>query len=319
MNKPINKQYIKINNSNVSIEVGKTATLAVTTLPTSVDISNETITWESENESIATVNSNGVVTAVGAGNTKITATMLGLSAECTVTVTSPLQSISLSETEVTLNIGENKTLEVTYNPEDTTDSKDVEWSSSNINVATVDGNGKITAVGSGTAVVTATVGSKTATCTVTVPESLISIEINPTSITLPKSQIKQLTVIYNPENMNEESGITWKSSNTTVATVDEDGVVTAKADGTATITATVGNKTATCQVTVSGTLGDVDKDGNITAYDAYKALEASVDITAGLDVEEQIILISDVDKDQTVTAQDAYNILRYSVGLIEEF
>lgn len=149
--------------------------------------------------------------------------------------------------------------------------------------------------------------------------SLISISLDRQTLTLPKDQIKTLTVIYNPEDTQEDKTVTWKSSDDTVATVDSTGLVTAKGEGKATITATVGDKTATCEVTVSGMLGDIDKDNNITAYDAYKALEVSTQILAEKQADEETILILDVNKDGTLTANDAYEILKYSVGLITEF
>lgn len=149
--------------------------------------------------------------------------------------------------------------------------------------------------------------------------SLISISLDRQTLNLPKNQIKRLTVIYNPEDTQEDKTVTWESSNDDVATVDSTGLVTAKQDGKVTITATVGDKKATCEVTVSGMLGDIDKDNNITAYDAYKALEVSTEILAEKQPEEETVFILDVNKDETITANDAYEILKYSVGLITEF
>lgn len=149
--------------------------------------------------------------------------------------------------------------------------------------------------------------------------SLVSISLDRQTLNLPKNQVKRLTVIYNPEDTQEDKTVTWESSNDDVVTVDSTGLVTAKQDGKATITATVGDKKATCEVTVSGMLGDIDKDNNITAYDAYKALEVSTEILAEKQPEEETIFILDVNKDGTITANDAYEILKYSVGLITEF
>ncbi len=149
--------------------------------------------------------------------------------------------------------------------------------------------------------------------------SLVSISLDRQTLNLPKNQVKRLTVIYNPEDTQEDKTVTWESSNDDVATVDSTGLVTAKQDGKVTITATVGDKKATCEVTVSGMLGDIDKDNNITAYDAYKALEVSTEILAEKQPEEETIFILDVNKDGTITANDAYEILKYSVGLITEF
>lgn len=310
---------LKMTNSSLNLEIGESSTLSVSTLPTTIDISKETITWKSKNTSVATVNSNGVVTAVATGSTIITATVLGLTAECAVTVekeTIPLNSISLNKTEIELDVGENETLQIIYNPTNTTDSKNVIWSSSNQYVATVDTNGKITAVSAGTTLITATVANKTATCTVSVLTPL-SISLDITNLTLPVQQIKQLTVIYNREVKNKD--VKWSSSNEDIVKVNQNGLVTALKEGKATITALVEGKTTTCNVTVSGKLGDIDQDDKITAYDAYRTLEVSVDISLGKNIKNINILTLDVDKDKEVTAQDAYNILEYSVGLINKF
>lgn len=82
--------------------------------------------------------------------------------------TKPLESISLNKSTITLDIGRTSLLSVLYHPADTTDSKSVKWSSSNLEIAIVYSNGKVKAVSTGTATITATVGDKTATCTVTV-------------------------------------------------------------------------------------------------------------------------------------------------------
>lgn len=82
-----------------------------------------------------------------------------------------VSSIKLSKSSLSLKVGENSTLTVTINPSNATDKK-VTWSSSNKSVATVDSNGKVVAVGPGTAVITAKVGNKTVTCTVTVTENV---------------------------------------------------------------------------------------------------------------------------------------------------
>lgn len=82
--------------------------------------------------------------------------------------TKPLESISLNKPTITLDIGRTSLLSILYNPADTTDSKSVKWSSSNPEIAIVYSNGKVKAVSTGTATIAATVGDKTATCTVTV-------------------------------------------------------------------------------------------------------------------------------------------------------
>ena len=237
---------ISLNTTNVSLNVGGTSTLSVAYNPSNTTDS-KTVTWKSSNTSVATV-SNGKITAVAPGTATITATCGGKTATCTVTVKQPLNSIGLNTTNVSLNVGATHTLTVTYNPSNTTDSKTVTWKSSNTSVATIS-NGKITAISPGIATITATCGGKTATCTVTVKQPLNKIVLSSTTLSMNVGGTQNLTVTYNPSNTTDSKTVTWKSSNTSVATVSN-GKITAVAPGTATITATCGGKTASCTVTV---------------------------------------------------------------------
>lgn len=163
----------------------------------------------------------------------------------------PLQSISLSPAETTILKGKNATLSVSLTPSDTTDDIGATtWQTSDAAIATVS-NGVVTGVKAGTATITATVNGKSATCDVTVQEiPLDSVSLNETSMTLVKGKEQTLTVSISPNNTTDEIGATtWQSSNDSIASVS-DGVIAAKSAGTATITATVNGKSASCTVTV---------------------------------------------------------------------
>lgn len=164
-----------------------------------------------------------------------------------------VSNVLLSESLLNLDVGNTKTITYTINPS-AAYNKNVSWSSSNNSVATVD-NGVIKAIGEGTATITITTsdGNKTATCVVnvrTVPVNRISLNNN--SLNLIKGNTSTLIANISPNNATNKN-FTWSSSNTSVATVNSSGVVTAISKGTATITATTsdGNKTATCDVTVN--------------------------------------------------------------------
>ena len=134
-------------------------------------------------------------------------------------------------------------------------SQSVTWSSSNTSVATVDSKGKVTMLKAGTATITAkTSNGKTATVTVKVTGSITAvtgITLNQSSLSLDKGATSQLTATITPSNATDKT-VTWKSSDDSVASVDANGLVTAKKAGTATITATSSNgKTATATVTVT--------------------------------------------------------------------
>lgn len=155
----------------LSMDLDDQETLVAEVNPSNAD--NKTVTWTSSDEEVATVNNNGLITAVGKGTATITVKSLeneNIKATCTVTVGVGLESIELNETEVTVKNGENFTLEVTYNPDNTDVNKAVSWSSSNPTVATVNDSGEVTVHQcTGTATITATLNAdntKTATATI---------------------------------------------------------------------------------------------------------------------------------------------------------
>lgn len=157
---------ISLDSSSVNLQVGNSKQLTATTIPADAQL-----TWTSSNPAIATVDSNGNVTAIIEGQATITATIndgSNLSSTCTVTVTNPvLPGITLNKTSDSLTIGQTDNLIATTTPENDT----VTWSSSDSSIATVDSNGKVTAVKEGQTIITATTtdGSNiSATCTVTV-------------------------------------------------------------------------------------------------------------------------------------------------------
>ena len=160
------------------------------------------------------------------------------------------ESITLNKTSVKLKAGDTETLVATVLPENTTD-KTVTWASSDEAIATVDSEGKVSAVGIGTATITATCGDVSATCEVTVsPVPAESVTLNKASLELLIGGSETLVATVKPDDTTYKT-ITWTSSNEAIATIDSDGKVTAIALGTATITATCGSVSATCEVTVN--------------------------------------------------------------------
>ena len=177
---PVLATGITLNKSTHSFNAaGQTVTLTATVTP--ANATNKSVTWTSSNTSVATVSSTGVVTAVADGTTTITATTAdgtNLSATCEVTVAIPVPAtgITLNKSAHSFNAaGQTVTLTATVTPENAT-NKNVTWTSSNTNVATVSSTGVVTAVADGAANITATTtdGTKlTATCMVTVDTSVI--------------------------------------------------------------------------------------------------------------------------------------------------
>ena len=234
-----------IDQDDFTMARGTTDTLTVTATPEAA-LAGKTVTWSSTDDSVVKVDQDGKIEAVGIGTATITAAVDDFSDSVDITVNAPLTGITLNKQETTIKKGDTVDLDVIYNPEDTTDSKDVIWTSSDDTVATVDEDGIVTALKDGTTTVTAKVGDLTADCIVNVREvPLEGIDLNQNAITLNKGEKSDaLVVSYNPNDTTDDKTVIWTSSDKDVATVDENGVVTATGAGTTTITATVGEFTA---------------------------------------------------------------------------
>ena len=238
-------------NSNIELTKGGKITLSVKASNANAEEELGKITWKSSNPEIATVDQSGNVTAIAGGSTKITATTVGgKSATAEVKVIVPIKNISLNTDKLTINRGNSSQLELTIDPEDTTDDKTVTWTSSDTDVATVSNTGKVTAKKIGTTIITAKVGTHEVRCTVTVNAPIKSIKINSADLTLNKGTTQSLSVTINPEDTTDDKTITWESSDTKVVEVDENGTIVAKGAGSATITATVGKYSSSIKVTV---------------------------------------------------------------------
>ena len=250
---------VSLDKTEIVLVEGSSQTLTATVEPTNA--TNKNVTWSSDHEAIATVDQNGTVTARRGGQATITVTTADgrKTATCTVKVKiqigEPVQSVGLNKTELALEVGKTGTLEAIVEPSDAT-NKNVIWSSSNPEVATVD-NGVVTTVSAGEAIITVTTedGGKTATCKVTVnaPQTVpvTGVTLDKAELTLEKGSTGTLKATVEPQNATNNT-VTWSSSNPEFATVDN-GVVTAVSAGEAIITVTTedGAKTATCKVTVN--------------------------------------------------------------------
>ena len=163
----VHVQAVELSSASLSLLPGEKATLTATVTP--ADATDMKIAWASSNDGVATVSSSGEVTAVSPGNCIISATCDGKSASCEVTVIRPaipVESVSLDKTEANLLVGESLMLNAVVLPDDATD-KEITWTSSSTDVATVE-NGKVTALSPGETTVTATAGGISATCSVSV-------------------------------------------------------------------------------------------------------------------------------------------------------
>lgn len=238
---------VKLNNTELSLKVGASQTLKAVVSPENA--TDPTVTWTTSDEAVATVNAEGLVTAVKEGEAVITATADGKSATCKVTVEKvAVEKVTISTETWGMTIGETHTLTVAIQPENAT-YKDVTWKSSDEAVVTVDNTGKITAVEVGSADITATVDGVTAKCAVTVAPLVIPVE----SIEIAgEAKVKvgetiTLTATIIPEGA--EGTVNWSSSDPSKATV-KDGVVIGVSDGKVEIIASCGEVSASHAVEV---------------------------------------------------------------------
>ncbi len=210
------------------------------------------IMWRSGDENIASVAADGTVTGVNTGTTTITASIGSLSASCRVTVVVPnVRGVVIEQDEYTITEGEQLDIKANVVPK-RAGNRNIRWSSSNSSIVSVSGNGTIVGRSNGTATITATSeeGGFTDTATVKVLHPVTAVTLSETQVSVQAGETHRVTATVMPDN--GEWKVTWSSSDSGVATVDGNGVITAVSVGTATITATAGGKSASATVNVTG-------------------------------------------------------------------
>lgn len=215
------------------------------------------MSYTSSDPNVLTVDENGNITAVGIGTAEVAMSSKDgkiTTSKVVEVVVTPVSLDMVDKITLTKEKNSKAKLEAVVQPEDAT-HVEIEFTSSNEDVATVNSDGEINAVDVGEATITASIkeADLTAECVVTVVPDLESIELSDTSLKLKKDGTAQLTATANPDGASID-GITFASDAPNVATVDEEGNVTAIADGKATITASVGDVSAECVVTVDSTV-----------------------------------------------------------------
>ncbi|MFD0713122.1 Ig-like domain-containing protein [Paenibacillus sp. GCM10027626] len=264
-NQPVKVTGVTAEPSALSLQIGESKAVTATVAP--VNAANKAVVWSTDNPEVATVDANGQVKAVGAGKARITVTTAdgGFTAVSEITVIKAseppvsVESVAIEPASLSLQVGENKALTATIAPANAT-NKAVAWSTDNPEVATVDANGQVKAVGAGKARITVTTadGGFTAVSEITVikasepPVSVKSVKLKPASLSLQVGDSKALTAMVAPVNAANKA-VAWSTDNPEVATVDANGQVKAVGAGKATITVTTadGGFTAVCEVTVT--------------------------------------------------------------------
>lgn len=250
-------QEIKLPVSAQTMRVGDTFALTATVTPD--DAKNKEVSYTSTDAGVATVDENGLITAVAAGNCKVICAARdgsGVTSECQVIVIQSVTGITLSPASLTIPVGGTYKLTAAVTPDNAT-NKEVTFISGNKAVAVVANDGTITGVDMG--VVTISVASKDdptkiASCVVTVGTPVASVEVSPTAVELKTGAAMTLSATVSPETATNKT-LAWSSSDTAVATVDASGRVQVWKAGTAVITASAtdgSGKSATCTVTATG-------------------------------------------------------------------
>lgn len=249
---------IELTTEQESIKVGETTTINAAVFPENA--TNKTLSWDSNDESIATVDQNGIVTGVGVGATDINARATDGS-DCIQAIRIhvspiPVESLMIEPTgSTTLQATQSVQLIVKIHPENST-TRTATWSSSDESVATVDQNGIVTAHSTGSATITATAEGKSAYIDIIVEQTFATgITLNRTSAVIKVNGTIQLSAEITPESTTDKN-IEWTSSDTSIATVSDNGTITALQLGECDITATVkdgSDMSAICHIKVEET------------------------------------------------------------------
>lgn len=260
-------QTISLEPTDICLKVGESfENMILTYYPATAD--NKTVLWSSSNESVARVDANGIVTAVGGGEAKITVTSAENSEikdECVITVIEPITGIILNKSAIELTENESEQLFAIISPENAT-NKSVTWTSSDVSIAMVSSDGTVYGIKPGQATIMATTvdGGFVALCKVTVKAKTVvadAIQLSPNSATIAKGENLQLNVVLTPDNVSNKT-VNWTSTNTNVATVDASGLVRAISEGKTQIIATTtdgSNLSAICEITVENQFISVTK------------------------------------------------------------
>jgi alpha-tubulin suppressor-like RCC1 family protein len=199
------------------------------------------VTWRSDDTTIATVDSTGVVTARDAGSVTINATAESVTGSALINVENPVATVDVTPAAPSIEVAESVQLTATAKNSRGTvvTGHSVTWTSSDPTVATVDASGNVAGLEGGTATITAQVDNITGTADITVTDPVRAVAVSAPASSIEVTETVQLSVELQDNAGNVLSGrtVTWTSGDSAIATVNTSGLVTAVAGGTATITA----------------------------------------------------------------------------------
>lgn len=315
---------IKVYNNTIDVSIlpdkakvyqGNTIKLSAKTLPEGT--SDGLVIWSCNNESIATVDANGLVTGLKQGSCVVTATSVdgGFTAECTVTVMQPVTNVNLYKHELDLKVGQSETLRVDVLPANA-DDKSLTWKSENDSIAIVDERGKITGLASGKVKIYAISNDNNKVmdyCEVIVTQPVSGLKLNYSKYEIKGigSTVKLEATVIPEDATNKE--VRWVSSNDAVCMVSAGNVV-ATGLGTAVIIATTvdGGYMATCTITVvegqTYPTGDVNEDGVVDVADVNAVINMMLHL-------QETNNAADVNGDGIIDVADLNMIINKILGI----
>ena len=324
-NQDVPAESIDAGSYTANMLLGSSQQLSPTVRPRNT---TDTVVYISDDTSILTVSSSGVVQAVGVGTTRITAAAGNQICAYTIAVSMDSSMIvtemDLSLSSNTIYVGNSVSAQLQVRPTSASNYATVTLTSSNEKVATVNNFGRVTGIAPGTATITATCGSVTATTNVTVmsiPNSSTGtastgssnsgqvVTVNPSYVVLKPGATRTLTASVKPSSASQK--FTYKSANSNIATVSPSGVITAVGTGATSIT--VSNGTASAMVTVivnrsAASSSDNSSDSSSTEPDNDAPIEIDPVVQAIQDSEDNEIVFTQAEV-PTVTG-DILNALR---------
>ena len=305
---PVESIEVSPASKQVELAAGATETFTLSAFVLPDDADEKGIVWASSDEAVALVDGSGNVTVVGLGEAKITATAKdgsGVSGSCALTVLEkvvPATGVTISGDVSALRVGEKAQLSAFVEPEGSTDT--VVWSSSDETVLTVDQSGLVTAVGNGSATISAEAGEAsdtTAAIEVTTPVTAVSLDAVELELYV-GADPSRLTATVTPATASNPN-VTWVSSDHDVATVDGEGMVVPVGPGSATITATTvdGGYTASCAVTVKQHVTGIALDKSTAEIKGADSIELKATVAPDNATNKEVTWASD---DESVAVVD---------------
>lgn len=301
---------LEFSGAPTTIDQGQSIDMSKYIVYTPSNAEDKSLTWTTDHDYQGVVDENGVLTAKHVtGTITVTATSTkvpSVSASHTLTITEPvITDFTLSDSEITLNVGGTKTISVVSFVPDYA-SATASFSSADKTVATVSTKGVITAKGLGDVNITVTAGSVSKVCVVhVVAVDVNSISFAASEMNLTLGSSLQLNLIVDPVQALDEYTITWNSGNPSVASVNDEGLVSSVAAGDAVISATLAglNASITIHVVEAQTFAKLTDPSVLAEKDTIILANASVPVVAGKrDNKKLTVLLSDI----TVTDSEAY-------------